>query len=188
MPKKSQALDDSAIVKLVTAGDKEKFALLIERYESKLLRYAQFLVNDYDSALDIVQESFIKAYINLNSFNKSKSFSPWIYRITHNQAINAIKKNKKTISFSSLDKNEDSFQFDYKLDEQIDKIFLQKEVLSCVKKLSFKYREVITLFYFEHLSYEQISEILHIPKSTVGVRISRAKSMLKKLCNNVRGR
>jgi RNA polymerase sigma-70 factor (ECF subfamily) len=87
-----------------------------------------------------------------------------------------------------LDKNEDSFQFDYKLDEQIDKIFLQKEVLSCLKKLSFKYREVITLFYFEHLSYEQISEILHIPKSTVGVRISRAKSMLKKLCNNVRGR
>lgn len=179
---------DGEIVKFVIDGDKEKYSILIERYEAKLIRYAQFLLKDYDNALDVVQEAFIKAYINLNSFNRSKSFSSWIYRITHNEAINFINKSKKSHSLSSLDKDEDEFYFENDFDEHLDKLFLKKEVKKCIAKLDIKYQEVIVLFYFERLSYEQISDILHIPKSTVGVRANRAKTSLKEICSHVRSK
>jgi RNA polymerase sigma-70 factor (ECF subfamily) len=188
MTNSEKTLQDSDVVYLVIKGEKEQFAILIERYESKLIRYAQFLLKDYDNALDVVQESFIKAYVNLNSFNHSKSFSSWIYRITHNEAINFINKNKRSANLSSLDKDEDEFYFDNDFDEHIDKMFLKKEVKECIAKLDLKYQEVILLFYFEHLSYDQISDILHIPKSTVGVRVSRAKLILKKICSNIRSK
>jgi RNA polymerase sigma-70 factor (ECF subfamily) len=179
---------DAYVVDLIVSGDKEKYSVLIERYEAKLIRYAQFLVKDYDNSLDVVQDAFIKAYTNLNSFNKSKNFSSWIYRITHNEAINFINKNKRSPNLSSLDKDEDEFYFNNDFDEHIDKMFFKKEVMKCIKSLDLKYQEVIILFYFEHLSYEQISDILHIPKSTVGVRASRAKAVLKRICSDARSK
>lgn len=180
---KPDNLSDSLVVSLVLKGDKDMYAVLVERYEAKLLRYATYLVEDYDAASDIVQEAFIKTYVNLKGFNTGKSFSSWVYRITHNEAMNAIKKNKKTATFTQLEKDEDDFFVDSKFAENIDKIFLKKEVQDCVKSLELKYQEVIALYFFEHLSYEQISDVLRIPKSTVGVRINRAKKLLKEVCS-----
>jgi RNA polymerase sigma-70 factor, ECF subfamily len=181
MPNNQEPLD-SDLTALVIAGDKNMFAVLIERYETKLLRYAAFLIKDSDDAADIVQDSFIKAYTNLNSYNKNHKFSSWIYRIVHNEAMNFIKKHKKTSTFTDLEADEDSFYTDNNFDETIDKLFLKQEVKECLSKLDIKYSEVIRLQYFEHMTYEEIGEVLHLPSSTVGVRSSRAKSILKTVC------
>ena len=95
MKSQKNHLSDSQVVALVLSGDVDAYSLIVERYESKLMRYATYILKDYDVASDITQEAFIKAYINLHSFKLDKQFSPWIYRILHNGAMNFIKRNKK---------------------------------------------------------------------------------------------
>ena len=177
-------LSDSQIVNLVLDGEKEMYATLVERYEAKLLRYAMYLLKDHDIASDIVQDTFIKAYINLFSFHLNKSFSSWIYRILHNEAINLIKKNKKTSTFTEMDMDGDEVFVRFNTDKIMDKNLLKASVRKCMSSIDIKYQEVLALYFFDNLKYEEISDILHIPSSTVGVRIKRAKVALMKTCKN----
>lgn len=176
-------MSDEEIIQSVVNGDRNKYAQIVERYESKLMRYAQYLLKDYDFASDAVQESFIKAFINMRSFDTKRKFSSWIYRILHNEAMNVIKRNKKIVSLDN-EENEintpyEDFWHDIKIDQQI----LNSQVRNCLNKIDIKYKEVLMLSYFENLKYEEISDILHIPTSTVGVRIRRGKEALKKICS-----
>jgi RNA polymerase sigma-70 factor (ECF subfamily) len=175
-------LTDAEVVTAVLGGDKDSFSQIVERYEAKLLRYIVYLIKDPDQAADILQDTFIKAYINLRSFRLNKQFSSWIYRIAHNETINAIKKSGKTSTFSDLNISGDDFAVDFSFGKAMDKMFLKKEVQRCLKTLNVKYSEVILLYFFENLSYQEISDILRIPTSTVGVRIGRAKKILKAAC------
>jgi len=175
-------LSDEQVIELVLEGDSNLYAQIVERYESKLMRYAQFILKDYDTASDAVQESFIKAFINLRNFDTKRKFSSWIYRILHNEVMNVIKRNKKLVSIDS-EENDDKIPFeDFRHDIKIDQQILNSQVRKCLNKIDIKYREVLMLNYFENLKYEDISDILHIPTSTVGVRIKRGKEALKKIC------
>jgi RNA polymerase sigma-70 factor, ECF subfamily len=171
---------DEAIVARVVGGDIDIFALLIGRYEPKLLRYATYLIHDQMTAHDVVQDTFIKAYQNLQGFNPKYKFSSWIYRIAHNEAMNTVKKSKH-ISPDSFDELHD-YSYDANIAELIDTDMLKEHVLSCVNKLDPKYREVVQLVYYEHMKYEEVSDILHVPTSTVGVWLTRAKKRLKQIC------
>ena len=173
---------DEQIVALVQKGDRDMYALIVERYERKLLRYGVYLLKDHDIAADIVQDTFIKAYINLQSFNTHKKFSSWIYRIAHNEAINYIKRSKKSHTFTELDTDEDDYLAEYTLEKVIDKNLMKANVQKCLKNVDIKHQEIIGLFYFEGLKYEEISDILHMPTSTVGVKVSRARKALKDVC------
>lgn len=181
-------MTDSQIIASVIGGDNDAYALIVERYEAKLLRYATYLLKDYDVASDAVQDSFIKAYINLRSFNMTKQFSPWIYRILHNEAMNIIKRSKKTIALDGADEINDDYMVHFSTAEMLDKRLINTDVRKCLTELDVKYGEVLALTYFDNLKYDEISDILHIPTSTVGVRLRRAKVILKKVCqrNGVR--
>lgn len=169
---------DEELVKYIIREDKELFIELVLRYQDKLYRYAYSLAKDNHKASDIVQNSFIKSFINLNNFNSDFKFSTWIYRITHNEAINEIKKNK-----NEIDLPED---FDIKSDEDLELNFDKKEislrVKECLALLPIKYREPISLFFLEEKSYDEISDILRIPLGTIGTRINRGKILIKKIC------
>ena len=171
---------DQAIVDRITSGDVDAYALILERYEPKLHRYATYLIHDQMAAHDVVQETFIKAYQNMRSFNPKYKFSSWIYRIAHNEAMNAIKKTKHTTDYdiSTLPDN----SYGSHMDEVVDKKILKADVQACIDELDTKYREVIQLVYFERLKYDDISDVLHVPSSTVGVWLLRAKSRLKLIC------
>lgn len=172
-------LSDEQLVIKVRDENQEFYAKLVKRYEQKLLRYANYLINNQYKAADIVQESFIKAFINLKSFNVNKKFSSWIYRIVHNQAINYLKKHRQELSW---DKNiwlKDII----KDDKDLEKDLIRKEdiirVTQGLKRLGIKYKEPLVLFYLEDRSYEEISDILRIAIGTVGTRINRGKKLLK---------
>ncbi len=89
MPEQS----DEAIVREVQQGGSNLFGLLVERYEKKMLRYARKFLLGGEDAEDLAQEVFLKAYTNIQSFDSRRRFSPWLYRIAHNEFVNAIKKN-----------------------------------------------------------------------------------------------
>jgi len=169
---------DEEIVAKVRLNDRDLYAVIIDRYQSKLLRYATNLVGDSDKASHIVQDSFVKAYINLNGFNSKKKFSSWIYRIVHNEAMNAIKKYQKEEPMPD--------DFDFESQQDITKEFEQKEtatqVEKCLKSMPIIYSEPLSLYYLDEKSYEEISDILRIPMGTVAIRISRAKKLMKHIC------
>ena len=86
---------DEYIAGQVQTGNVQSFGTLVERYEEKLRRYARRFLFGYTDAEDLVQDVFVKSYTNIQSFDTSRSFSSWIYRIAHNEFINAIKKKGK---------------------------------------------------------------------------------------------
>lgn len=169
---------DEKVVEFTRAKNKEAYIEIINRYQIKLLRYATYILNDEEKATDIVQESFIKAYINLNSFNKKMKFSSWIYRIVHNESINLIKKHKKEVPIL------ENIDFDSGIDveEEYNKKEMTGMVRDCLSKIPILYKEPLSLHFLEDKSYNEISDILRIPIGTVGTRINRAKVIMKKIC------
>ncbi len=173
-----QNYSDNEVVELVKKKDKNLYAEIIRRYEKKLLRYATYLVNDEQLAADAVQEGFIKAYVNLRSFNQKLQFTSWIYRIVHNQAINLLSKNKRNLVI------EEALDFDSNIDleDALIKKELREHLHHCLNQMSLLYKEPLVLFFLEEKSYEEISDVLRIPIGTVGTRINRAKHIVRKIC------
>ncbi|MFA6446092.1 MAG: RNA polymerase sigma factor [Candidatus Paceibacterota bacterium] len=171
-------LTDEEIVEKVRTNDHDLYAVIIERYKNKLLRYTINLIHDEDRASHIVQDSLVKAYINLNGFNGKKKFSSWIYRIVHNESMNEIKKYHKEVPI--LD------DFDFESEEDITKDFEQKEMViyveKCMRAIPLIYSEPLSLYYLDEKSYEEISDIMRVPMGTVAIRISRAKKLMKHIC------
>lgn len=178
MNKNNENFSDEEIVEKVRSIDQELYVVIVDRYQSKLLRYARSLIKDENKSLDIVQESFIKAFVNLKSFDTKKKFSSWIYRIVHNEAMNVIKKYHKEIPI--LD------DIDFPSNENIENDFEQKEITDVVKKcleeIPLLYSEPLALRYIEDKTYEEISDILRIPMGTVATRMNRAKIIMKRVC------
>jgi RNA polymerase sigma-70 factor (ECF subfamily) len=174
----NEKLSDNEIIEKVRSKDQELYSIIIERYQNKLLRYAVNLIKNEDKAIDIVQDSFIKAFVNLNGFDTKKKFSSWIYRIVHNEAINIAKKYQKEQPILE--------DFDFQSDESVEDNFEQKEAITkvkkCLEEMQLLYSEPLALFYIDEKSYEEISDILRIPIGTVATRIRRAKILMKKIC------
>jgi RNA polymerase sigma-70 factor (ECF subfamily) len=179
---KQSAQTDEEIVKLITLGDKDLFGELIDRYETKLTRYVMRFTQQKDDVSDIIQVIFIKAYTNLQSFDVARSFNSWIYRIAHNESVNHLKKRgKEKIAFIDFD----TFFPHPFAKEESDTLALSREDKEQLEKsladISPKYREVLVLYYYDELGYQEIAEVLHIPIATVGVRIRRGKEALHKI-------
>lgn len=178
-----QITSDADLVAQVIAGDIEVYGELMQRYETKLLRYVTYVLGgDYASA-DVVQESFIKAYTNLRSYKPKYSFSAWIYRIAHNTAINVAKKNKKYVPMPDDEVIDliPEFSIPDNLADVADQKLLREQMRSSFKKLSAKYREPLLLNLVEGYGYQEIADILELPINTVATRIRRAKQQMKSL-------
>ena len=169
--------DEELVIKTID-GDLTAYDELVRRYERKLLRYAGGLVKN-GCEQDVVQEAFIKAYKNLKSFDTKKKFSSWMYRIAHNEAINQIKKNSRTINVGIREWFEEKITVSESSEDELVKKEELGELKEKIDKLSINYKVVLKLYYFEEKSYSEISDILRIPVSTVGVRIKRAREKLK---------
>ncbi len=174
--------NDEDVASLVQSGKVEFFGILIERYEKKMMRYASKVLYRHEDIQDVVQEILTKAYININSFDIKRKFSSWLYRIAHNEIVNAFKKNKRRnflplfdldVFFPQYAKNSND------INRQIDQGEMKEIIDRCFDQLEDKYREPVALYYLEEFSYKEIAEIMQIPIATVGVRIKRAKEMLK---------
>lgn len=175
---------DEELSVLLMASDYGAMAILIDRYQAPLSRYLRRIgVYKEEDVQDLLQNIFIKIYKNINSFNKDLSFSSWIYRISHNEAISFFRHNKVRPEGNMI---EDSEEILFKtedesinLSEEIDQTINAKSLQKAMSELDQKYRDVLVLRYFEDRDYENISDILQIPKGSVATLIHRAKNQLK---------
>jgi len=178
MPEKT----DEAIAREVQQGATHAFGLLVERYEAKMRRYAHRFHHHTEDIEDLVQNVFLKAYTNIQGFDPERRFSPWIYRIAHNEFVNALKKRQRDIVFPfDLDLLFPHPSAPETADGDLNRDSMRAMLDQCLEQLSLKYREVLVLYYFEEMDYKEIADVLRIPMSTVGVRLQRGRLQLKHL-------
>src|SRR3989339_429213 len=139
MPKQ---LSDEEVARRVQAGRTESFGVLVKRYEAKITRYAKRFLFNYREVEDLVQEVFIKAYTNIRSFDPSRKFSSWLYRVAHNEFINAIKKKgKEPLPFFDLVALWPHSISKENVVQKTVRRETRKALKKCLGKLSPKYRE-----------------------------------------------
>jgi len=175
------ATQDQKIIRSVLKGDLNSFEKLVVRYQDKLISYAQTITGDYASAQDVVQQSFIKIYQNLKSYNPKYKFSSWIYRIVHNQAINSIPR-RPVLSLDFTNWLSELIPSNTNLIEEAQNDEIKNMIQTCLASLLLKYKEPLVLYYLQGTKYKEISHILKIPINTVGIRIKRGKELLKVIC------
>lgn len=175
-------LSDSELVKL-TLENQDNFLYLVDRYKGKLSSYVKRLTNaNNEDAEDIMQEVFIKVYLNLNDFNKDLKFSSWIYRITHNQVISGhrrLKARPEGYAVNLDDQLAKSLVAEIDIKGQVDNKILQITIIRVLDKLEPKYRDVLVLKFLEEKSYQEISDILKKPLGTVASLMNKAKQEFK---------
>ena len=179
--------EDKENVQKILEGDVDVFKVIMDTYTPPFKRYIRRFGIQSPRDEDILQEVFLTIYKNLNTYNQEYKFSSWAYRITHNKSISELRKTKNEY-FLTEDEKEGIWNAflleDDTLSEILEKEYeeeskKQKEKLSTiVRKLKKEYYDVIMLYYFEQRTYDEISDILRIPTSTVGTRLRRAKQKL----------
>ena len=173
---------DETLAQRLQKGGEGALAELMRRYEPKLMRYGnRFLAGQGGDALrQAVQDTFIRAYTNIEGYDPNQPFSSWMYRIAHNVFVDVLRQRTKQPTFG--------FDFDriFSHAEQGDSYFEEKEqeetrvlVEKALTSLAPAQREILVLYYFEELSYKEIADVLHVPIGTVGVRLKRARAALR---------
>lgn len=169
-------------------GKVAEFELLFDRYKDKVFRLSLKILGDVEEARDVAQEVFLSAYKSYDSFRQESAVYSWLYRITVNKSINALKKRKKALSLDESigeDKEGNPIYREVvcpkpnpekraEIDQGRDR------VRRAIVKLPKKYQEVVVLKEMEGLSYEEVARVLGITKDVVGVRLFRAREMLRK--------
>jgi RNA polymerase sigma-70 factor, ECF subfamily len=170
----------------VKKGDQNAFAEIVEIYKDKVFQLSYRMLNNRHEAEDIAQEAFIRAYVNINSFNTSLKFSTWLYRIATNLCIDRIRKKKPDYFLDAEVSGTDGLTMysqipsDVPLPEkELESLELQESIQKEISKLPEKYRSVIVLKYIEELSLNEISEILDLPLGTVKTRMHRGREALR---------
>jgi RNA polymerase sigma-70 factor (ECF subfamily) len=162
---KYRELDDSELVQLVKGGEAEPFDELVRRHSIKIHDLCYKVLRNYDDASDMAQETFIKAYRKINKFDGRSQFSTWLYRIAVNNCLNYLKKQRPTeeIYEEMMSGGKDDPVERYRAKR------LREMIYKAVAKLPTVQRAVFTLRTLEDMSYQEVSDILKKPISTIKV-------------------
>ena len=179
-------LADVELVQTAVAGREASFEELVRRYQRPIAAYVYRMVGDYDSALDLTQEVFIKVYNSLARYRSEFKFSTWIYKIAHNAAIDHLRRHavrEQTLT-GSVDGERREVAIESRRltpeqeSERKERCF---EIESVVQLLQASYRELIVLRHSHDLSYDEIADVTGLPLGTVKNRLFRAREAMRDL-------
>lgn len=182
----SSSLEDDKYVKQAIKGNQDAYKKLMDKYQKPLYFHVLKMVRNHEQVEDIVQEAFMKAFNNLNSYNTNYAFSTWLYRITTNHTIDYLRKKKlNTTSINEPVKTRDGeMEIQISDEAETDRNIIRKErkqiIHNAINNLPKKYRKVIEMRHLQELSYQEIAEQLDLPLGTVKAHIFRAREMLYK--------
>ncbi len=161
--------------------DSAAFGMLMTRYETPLLRYlVRFTGWAEEEVQDILQEAFIKVYRNLNDFDPSLKFSSWLYRVVHNQAVDAIRRqvSHPITNMLPIEETARLVASETNLETELTLAQDLESIRQAIAELPLHYREVLILRFLEEKDYEEIMDILKKPKGTVATLIKRGRALL----------
>lgn len=188
---KEDQFTDNEVIHKVLNGNKELFEILLRRHNQTLFRAVRSYLKDEDSAMDTMQDTYLKAFEKLDQFQGKSSFATWLVRIGINESLLRLRKSKRNLTFLSDITMEAKNLFKRSDNNNMspEKKIIQKEtremIEHAVDQLPEPYRIVYMLREIEDMDLEEIAECLGITYSNVKVRLYRAKSMLKKELNQL---
>lgn len=182
-------MDDHSLLAATREGDELAFQEIVRRYRNQITNYVYRMIDDYDRAVDIAQETFVRVYVNVDRYQATFSFSTYIYRIAHNLAITELRqrKRRRLIPLPTFFSDKESEEVEVELpdhgqmlaDDALIADERRRAVTTAIASLPEKYRAALVLCDLEEKSYEEISEVLGLPTGTVKSRINRARNLLK---------
>jgi RNA polymerase sigma-70 factor (ECF subfamily) len=164
------------LIEQACVHDENACQKLLNIYKGRIFSYIYRMVRNYHDAEDLTFDTFIKCFNALKSFDRSRRFSTWLFTIAHNTTLDFFRKNK--VEYEYIDERyavNTDFAREYekkKKMEQIDKAIAQLPPLD---------RELVVLFHKEEYSYQEISDIVHLPMTTIKTRLHRARKRLKNI-------
>ena len=185
-----EPLTDHRLLAATCEGDEAAFAELVRRYRNQITNYIYRMTTDYETAVDLAQETFIRVYRAADRYQTTYAFSTYIYRIATNLAISELRRRKRrrlvslTGFFQGRDKSEEASELDPADARPLqDSVLVEDErrtaVARAIATLPDKYRAPLVLRDVEGRSYEEIAGILEMSEGTVKSRINRARSFLR---------
>lgn len=176
--------NDSDLVASAVTGVEGSFEELVRRYQRPISAYVYRMVGDYESALDLTQEIFIKVYNSLRRYNSEFKFSTWIYKIAHNSAVDHLRRTATREQSLIAGTESESFELPIESnrltpEQESEQKERRIEIESVVRTLPGNYRELVILRHSQDLTYEEIVEVTGLPLGTVKNRLFRAREMMR---------
>jgi RNA polymerase sigma-70 factor, ECF subfamily len=178
---------EARLVRLSRNGDRQAFEELVDMYQDKIYHLAYRMLNFSSEAEDVVQDTFLRVYMNMDRYDENQKFSTWIYRIATNLCIDRLRKRKPNYSldaempdgegadwYSLLPSNQDTPEEEIVLSET------QDQIRKAISTLPEKYKSVVILRYLHDMSLQEIGDVLGMPVTTVKTRVHRGREYLRK--------
>lgn len=175
---------DPELVANAARGLEGSFDELVNRYQRPISAFVYRMVGDYDAALDLTQEIFIKVYASLSRYRPEFKFSTWIYKIAHNAAIDHLRRTSSRERSLSVGTETDNYELPLESEgltpeQQSEREERRGEIETVVRSLPTAYRELIVLRHSQDLTYEEIVDVTGLPLGTVKNRLFRAREMMR---------
>lgn len=174
-------LSDQEILDSVRKGNSSDYSIIIDKYKNKAFSMLKRMLKNEFDAEEVLQDCFLKAFNSLGTFKGEAKFSTWFYRIVYNTALTKLssKKRKTETEMSSVEEHFD-LESKYRSDE-IEKEDVNQLIHDTIGKLPERYSAIITMFYLNEMSIEEISEVMQITVSNVKVILHRSRNALRDL-------
>jgi RNA polymerase sigma factor (sigma-70 family) len=171
---------DIFYIKQVLEGKTIAYTYLVDQHKDHAFNLAFRICGNREEAEEIAQDAFIKAYKSLGNFKMRSSFATWLYRIVYNSAISLIRTRKKVISLEYFPGNiSDSISYsDSEAESKVEEDYRNTLLNIALQKISEEEKGLISLYYFEEMTIDEISEVTGLNKSTIKVKLFRARQKM----------
>jgi RNA polymerase sigma-70 factor (ECF subfamily) len=196
-PGNAEQVDDKELVAAALKGDESAYGELLERFRRPVFSLVYRMIGDREQAEDLAQESFVKAFNNLDSYNPKYRFSSWLFKIANNHAIDHLRRARlSTVSIHGSPHAADAEReeetrivletHDESPEQEILALELGGEIEDAIRQLRSEYRTAVILRHIENRPYEEIAEIMDVPIGTVKTFLHRARAELREALAHLR--
>lgn len=172
-------IEDQHYINLILNGNTNSFATLVDRYKDMVYTLALKMLNNKEEAEEIAQDTFIKVFNSLSKFKGESKFSTWVYKVTYNTCLDALKKKKKQNNVAYIeDFSEHQTKTLEGILDNIDEKERNRAIQDCLEELPIDEAFLLTLYYFDDKSIEEVAKVVNISTDNVKIKLFRTRKKL----------
>ena len=177
---------DIYYIEQILAGNSNSFSYIVDHHKNKAYNLAFRICGNHEEAEELAQDSFVKAYRSLGSFKMKSSFATWLYRIVYNTTISHVRiKKKRVLSLEEFPADATDFIGSNTSEEEAEREYRSSLVNFGLQKITEEERGLISLYYYDEMSTDEISDITGITKSNIKVKLFRARQKMQEIIEKI---